>query len=87
MLARRETTPLQYWLVTGRDWSELQNIALRIFNVAPSSTSAEHNFSAFGFLHSKARNKLGPERVEKLVFIKFNHSVMFKKGDDDNDEF
>jgi hAT family C-terminal dimerisation region len=40
--------------------------------MATSSASSERNFSTFGFVHSKLRNSLGPEKVKKLVYIKTN---------------
>ncbi|EGZ19815.1 hypothetical protein PHYSODRAFT_254830 [Phytophthora sojae] len=50
----------------------LQDIALRLFRCAASSAASERNFSAHAFIHSKLRNRLVPERVEKLVHIFFN---------------
>ena len=73
MLVTRKTTVLKYWITTGQRWPELQQLAVRIFQLSPSSTASERNFSTFGFIHSKGRNRLGPDRVDKLVFIKFNH--------------
>ena len=45
----------------------------------------------FGFVHSKLRNRLGPEKVKKLVYIKTNALQMSDvpledydcEGDDD----
>ncbi|KAF4130774.1 hAT family C-terminal dimerization region [Phytophthora infestans] len=50
----------------------LQDIALRLFRCAASSAASERNFSAHAFIHSKLRNRLAPDRVEKLVHIFFN---------------
>ncbi|KAF4142636.1 hAT family C-terminal dimerization region [Phytophthora infestans] len=50
----------------------LQDIAKRVFRCTAGSSVAERNFSAHGFVHSKLRNRLAPERVEKLVHIYFN---------------
>lgn len=41
--------------------------------MAASAAASERNFSTFGFIQSKLRNCLGPEKVEKkLVSIKTN---------------
>lgn len=40
--------------------------------MATSSAASERNFSTFGFLHSKVRNRLATKSVEKLVFVKTN---------------
>jgi hypothetical protein len=40
--------------------------------MAASSAASERNFSTFGFIHSKLQNRLGPEKVKKLVYVKTN---------------
>ena len=59
---------LQWWLADGTDWPLLSNLALRVFSMAASSASSERNFSTFGFVHSKLGNRLGPDKVKKLVY-------------------
>ncbi|CAB3977585.1 hypothetical protein DYB31_009882 [Paramuricea clavata] len=41
-----------------------------------ASAASERNFSTFGCIHSKLRNRLGPEKVKKLVYIKTNSLQM-----------
>ena len=65
-------TVLQWWMADGTDWPLLQNLAIRVFTMAASSAASERNFSTFGFIHSKLRNHLSPEKVNKLVYIKVN---------------
>ncbi|KAJ3250580.1 hypothetical protein HK103_003380, partial [Boothiomyces macroporosus] len=43
------------------------------------------NSSTFGFIHSKLRNKLCPEKAMKLVYIKTNYNS-FKEFTDLEDE-
>ncbi|KAG3113920.1 hypothetical protein PI124_g12609 [Phytophthora idaei] len=50
----------------------LQEIALQLFRCAAPSSVSERNFSADAFIHSKLRNRLPPDRVEKVVHIYFN---------------
>jgi hypothetical protein len=76
MLQMKRKTPLQFWQSDGTAWPELQKIALNIFTMSTSSASSERNFSTFGFVHSKLRNSLSQESVEKLVFIKTNHRAL-----------
>jgi hypothetical protein len=73
-------TPLQYWQSDGIGWPDLQKIALRIFTMSTSSAASERNFSTFGFVHSKLRNCLRPDSVDKLVFIKTNYSALTDTG-------
>ncbi|KAG2788184.1 hypothetical protein PC116_g693 [Phytophthora cactorum] len=50
----------------------LQEVALQVFRCATSSSASERNFLAHAFIHSKLRNRLASDRVEKLVHIYFN---------------
>ena len=73
-------TPLQYWQSEGTGWPDLLKITLRIFTMPTSSAASERNFSTFGFIHSKLRNCLCPESVEKLVLIKTNYGASTDTG-------
>jgi hypothetical protein len=42
---------LQWWMADGTDWPLLQNLAIQVFTMAPSSAASERNFSTFGFIH------------------------------------
>lgn len=75
MLSNKRKTPLQYWQLDGNAWPQLQKIALRVFSMSASSAASERNFSTFGFIHSKNRNCLSNESVDKLVYIKTNYSA------------
>jgi hypothetical protein len=67
---------LHWWMADGTDWPLLQNLAVRVFTMASLSAASERNFSTFGFIHSKLRNRLSPEKVKKLVYIKTNAILM-----------
>ena len=75
-LIGKSKTILQWWLADGTDWPLLQNLALRVFSLAASSAASERNFSTFGFVHSKFRNRLDQEKIRKLVYIKTNMTQM-----------
>jgi hypothetical protein len=79
MMRTGKKSPLQYWQADGSAWPELQNVCVKLFTLATSSASSERNFSTMGFVHSKLRNSLGPDTVEKLVYIKTNHLAMNNK--------
>jgi len=49
--------------------SKLQQLAIKILSIPTSSAAAERNFSTFGFIHNKIRNRLKNDRVKKLVYI------------------
>ena len=72
MLKKDSKSVLQYWLVDGKSWPEVQKIAFKLFSMATSSAASERNFSTMGFIHTKLWNSLNVETVEKLVFVKSN---------------
>ena len=76
---------LQWWLADSTDWPLLSNLALRVFSMAASSASSERDFSTFGFVHSKLCNRLDPDKVKKLVYIKSNTLQMADCDSDDSE--
>ena len=72
MLKKEMKTVYEFWKTDGSEWPYLQTIALRVFTMACSTASSERNFSTFGFVHSKSRNRLSKECVKKLVYLKSN---------------
>ena len=77
VLLRVSIAPLEYWLVDGCEWPELQKIATKLFGMATSSAAAEQNFSTLGFIHSKLCKSLSPKTLEKFVFIKSNLAALY----------
>jgi hAT family C-terminal dimerisation region len=73
MLVEKRTTIFNFWDCYKQDWPMLAHLALKMFSLAPSSAASERNFSCMAFIHSKLRNCLSPETVEKLVYIKTNN--------------
>ena len=87
-----ESLPAYVW------WSEfrcdpkhaaLKSLAIRLLHIPATSATAERNWSAFRFIHSRLRNRLVEERVQKLVYV-FGNSKLVEKGqylEDDDIEF
>ena len=68
--------PLKWWgLVAGR-YPALSHVALKVFSIPATSAASERNWSAFGFIHSKLRNRLSNEQVEKIVYIYWNLRIL-----------
>ena len=59
-------------------YRHLREIALMVFSVLPSGSSCERNFSSFGFIQSKLRNRLSDGKTEKLVFLYSNMKELDK---------
>lgn len=71
-------TPYNWWCLSGDKRYELvREFAKLMLCIPTSSASSERNWSIHSFIHSKTRNRLSPERVNKLVFVYCN-----KKGPD-----
>lgn len=67
----KQLTPLVWWKGFFKGQC-LCSIALRLFNIPPSSAACERIFSAFSNTHTLTRNRLNNERVSKLVSVRSN---------------
>jgi hAT family C-terminal dimerisation region len=79
MIMERKISVLNFWLSRGDQWPALKNLACQIFQLVASSAASERNFSTFGFIHSKVRNCLKEDAVQKLVHIKTNNMQFTKQ--------
>jgi hypothetical protein len=68
--------PHLWWFISGSVGKFLPRIARRILAQVVSSSLCERNWSSFSFVHSKARNRLLPSRVEDLVYVYTNSRVL-----------
>lgn len=71
LLCNNKLPVYEFWCGLN-EFPLLQAVAMQLFRCATSSSASERNFSTQGYIHSKLRNHLSPERVEKLVHIFFN---------------
>jgi hypothetical protein len=58
------------------DGNALPILAKRILSLTCSASSCERNWSMNSFVHSKARNRLGVEKAEALVYIYTNSRLL-----------
>lgn len=58
-----------WWGTYGHSAPELQGVAVKVLAQVPSASPCERNWSDFGYVHSKVRNRLKAERAEKLVYV------------------
>ena len=65
MLKKGSKAALQYWLVDGKSWLEVQKIAIKLVSMATSSAVSERSFSTMGCIHTKLRNSLNVETIGK----------------------
>jgi hypothetical protein len=66
-----DNVPHMYWnnLMLFKSTSALAQIAVRILSIPASSAAVERSFSIQGNLHTKSRNRLSEENVDKLMKI------------------
>ena len=68
----------EWWNLYGSSAPNLKTIAVKILSQTASSSGCERNWSTFGLIHSKQRNRLGHERLRKLVFVHYNMRLRVK---------
>jgi hypothetical protein len=57
----------------------LSLFAKRLLNTIGNSVPSERAFSTMNYTHSKIRNRLTPERANKLQYIHMNSRVLAKQ--------
>ncbi|KAG5549643.1 hypothetical protein RHGRI_014824 [Rhododendron griersonianum] len=71
-LTRDKKQPALWWESFGEECKELQRLAIRVLSGTCSATGCERNWSIFDIVHSKRRNRLETQRMNALVFVKYN---------------
>lgn len=56
----------------------LRMIAIKVLSQTTSSLNCEINWRTFSFIHTKPRNKLTMEKLNKLVYIHYNLKLQSK---------
>jgi hypothetical protein len=56
-------------------------IATILLQIPPSSASSERNWSLFGNIHTKTRNRLTNDRIQKLVSVRANLELLEASSD------
>ncbi|KAF4140900.1 hAT family C-terminal dimerization region [Phytophthora infestans] len=64
--------PLDWWLLYRKKLLVLYRLATRVLSIPTSSAANERSWSVHSFTHSKRRNRLKPERVQKHAFVYSN---------------
>lgn len=75
-----------WWQMFGAGVPELQRVAVRVLAQVSSASSCERNWSAYGFVHNRLRNRLNRKRAADLVYVHQNlrmlkriHSVGYEE--------
>ncbi|RVW13610.1 hypothetical protein CK203_088822 [Vitis vinifera] len=72
----RKTRALaEWWAAYGVSAPNLQKFAMKVLNLTCSASGCEWNWSIFENIHSKRRNRLDHQRLNDLVYIKYNRAL------------
>ena len=75
-------SPIDWWNFHGGEIPNIQKLAVKILSQVASSSSAERNWSTYGFIHSVKRNRLGSKKAEELVYVHSNLRLLSHKKDE-----
>ena len=68
--------PINWWNLMKGKYPILSDVAIWILSISATSAASERNWSIFGFIHSKLRNRLHEKQVEKIVYIFWNLRIL-----------
>lgn len=74
----KSMTAWEWWRDWGGSAPMLRQLAMKVLSQAASACSCERNWSNFGFIHSRLRNRLTAERAADLVYVFSNLRVLKK---------
>ncbi|XP_073506891.1 uncharacterized protein [Phyllobates terribilis] len=79
----RKVTPVNWWKSLKRLDLETVQVMISLLTAVASSAGVERIFSSFGLIHSKLRNRLGPNKAGKIVFL---FQIMNRNKEEDEDD-
>ena len=68
----------EWWRLYGGQAPQLAKVAIRALSAPTAAGAGERNWSTYGFIVSRLRNKLSALRAKKLVFVHYNKRVARK---------
>lgn len=74
----RSMLPHKFWGLYGTGCKVLRPVAVRLLAQSPSASPCERNWSAYDFVHSKKRNRLGVQKAQQLVYVFQNMRTVVK---------
>ena len=63
----------------GASTKNLQQITIHILSKPSSAFGGEHNWSMFEHIHSKRRNRLSVQKMNRLVFVHYNLRIRIRE--------
>ncbi|XP_057787070.1 uncharacterized protein LOC131004405 [Salvia miltiorrhiza] len=72
---RKMKSPTDWWSCYGSSSPNLKSFAIKVLSLTCSATGCERNWSVFQHLHTKKRNRLAQDRLNHLVYVKYNRTL------------
>lgn len=69
-----------WWERFGIDTPKLTTFAICVLNLTCSATGCERNWSTFVSIYTKKRNRLEHNRLNALVYVKYNIGLHERSG-------
>jgi hypothetical protein len=76
-------TTADWWTSYGGQCKELQKLAKLIVSQCCLSSGCEQNWSTFALVHTKLRNRIGYEKLHKLVYLHYNLELCIQQFESD----
>jgi hypothetical protein len=84
----RSMLPHRFWDCYGTACKVLRPIAVRLLAQCASASPCERNWSAYEFVHSRKRNRLGVQKAQQLVYVFQNlRTIMKHSSAEKSDEY
>ncbi|KAD3067382.1 hypothetical protein E3N88_35262 [Mikania micrantha] len=65
----------EWWESYGASAPDLQEFSIRVLSLTCNATSCERNWGIFQHIHTKKRNRLAQDRLNEMVYVKFNRAL------------
>lgn len=72
---RKDLDPDIYWKLAEHNFPQLATLGRKLACIPGSSAQLERVFSNWGLVHSNVRNRLGPIKSEKLIYLYYSKRV------------
>ncbi|XP_021656850.2 uncharacterized protein LOC110647363 [Hevea brasiliensis] len=72
---RKTISPVDWWKAYGSSAPNLRNFAIKVLSLTCSASGCERNWNIFEHIHNKKRNRLAQQRLNDLVFVKYNRAL------------
>ncbi|KAH7650967.1 Ribonuclease H-like protein [Dioscorea alata] len=77
-------SPAKWWKTYGASTPKLLDFAIEVLNLTCSTFGCKCNWSIFEYVHIKERNKLDQQKLNDLVFVKYNQALKCQYDDHDH---